>query len=125
MAPNEGIFGNGWYKTIDQGTFMKFLAPLYWCASKEGKQEHFYKLLYPTWFDRFPVILNNHYDDNEPGGQVDPACQRWVENLQKRFLQNKMYWVGASDGKGYKTEEYADWESILTLTSDHQRRNRD
>ncbi|KAG6907525.1 hypothetical protein DXG01_008614 [Tephrocybe rancida] len=122
MAPNEGIFNEGWYETSEQGVFLTFVAPLYMRALKEGKLERFFELLYPIWFDRFPVVLNDHFDDDEPGGRVDPMRQGWVESLQKKFLRKKLLWVGPCQGKEWKSEEYADWESILTLTADHERR---
>ncbi|KAG5633805.1 hypothetical protein H0H81_005179 [Sphagnurus paluster] len=51
-------------ETDQQKLFMKSLAPIYKCAAQENKTDVFYKLLFPIWFDRFPIILNDGFDDD-------------------------------------------------------------
>ncbi|KAG6807390.1 hypothetical protein H0H92_007765, partial [Tricholoma furcatifolium] len=64
---NVGIFKEGWKETPEHSAFLKYLAPLYRHAHSEGRSNLFWELLFPVWFDRFPVILLDGFDDDEGG----------------------------------------------------------
>ncbi|KAG6917308.1 hypothetical protein DXG01_003149 [Tephrocybe rancida] len=80
--------------------------PLYMHALKAGKLEKFFELLYPIWFDCFPVVLNDRFDD-ELGGCVDPIRQGWVESLQEKRNSYLRYTAFSLYLKGHQ------WDVII------------
>lgn len=77
---NLGLFGDGWRATPAEDAFLKYIAPIYRRASQEGKKATFFELLWPVWFDRFPVILCG--EDFEGKG-IDSDHVEWAKGLQK------------------------------------------
>ncbi|KAG6835455.1 hypothetical protein H0H93_001323 [Arthromyces matolae] len=110
-----GIFRKGWYETPRNAVFLKFLAPIYRRASKEGKSALFFRLLFPLWFDRFPVVVQNRLD---PGGRLRAQGRE----VQKKFLRKKFFWSGLFHGKNFRSEVYDNWPGLLTVASDRERR---
>ncbi|KAG6819305.1 hypothetical protein H0H93_013168 [Arthromyces matolae] len=111
-----GVFIRGWYETAQNAAFLKYVAPIYRRASKEGKLALFYRLFYPVWFDRFPVVLRNVTGAN----RAALLAQR--RHLQKKFLRRKLFWSGLFYGKDFRSDVYRNWERLLTVTSDRERR---
>ncbi|KAG6916283.1 hypothetical protein DXG01_007524 [Tephrocybe rancida] len=119
-SQNVGLFVGGWRETHQNTQFLKYVAPIYRRACKEGKKEAFFELLFPVWFDRFPVILYDGIDDDEGG--VDPERIKWYMERQKKYLRTKMLWSGLFYGAEYEGPIYDDWECLLTLQADRERR---
>jgi len=47
---------------VGQTRYVSKIAPFFWQAKTEGKEEDFLTALYGHWFDRWPVKAEN-YDD--------------------------------------------------------------
>ncbi|KAG6825204.1 hypothetical protein H0H92_004406 [Tricholoma furcatifolium] len=118
---NVGIFKNGYKETPENSVFLKYVAPLYRRAHSEGRAELFWELLFPVWFDRFPVILLDGVDDDEGG--VNPDRVDFYKERQKKYLRTKMYWKGLFHGANFREPEYANWDGLLTLQADRIRRH--
>ncbi|RDB26878.1 hypothetical protein Hypma_005156 [Hypsizygus marmoreus] len=117
---NIGIFVNGFHTTADHDKFLKYVAPMYMRASKERKMDLFFELFFDAWFDRFPVILDDGFDDDEPDGAVDPHRVEWAKTVQKKNLQNVLCWFRSIFGK--KGRYYGDWMADLGIPSDRRHR---
>ncbi|RDB15830.1 hypothetical protein Hypma_003680 [Hypsizygus marmoreus] len=119
---NSGLFVDGIYTTKAHDSFLKYAGPRYMKASREKKIEEFFELFFPVWFDRFPITLDDGLDDDEPGG-VDKYRLEWAEGLQKKYLRQKMIWVGSIQCEGwYKCR---DWQEELNIADDRKRRRQE
>ncbi|KAG6895615.1 hypothetical protein C0992_000363 [Termitomyces sp. T32_za158] len=68
----------GWnLTTLEMEAFFKYVSPIHRRASSENQIDTFLELLKPVWFDRFPVILLDGFDDDQ--GAVDPDRQQFYE----------------------------------------------
>ncbi|KAG5634321.1 hypothetical protein H0H81_002403 [Sphagnurus paluster] len=63
-------------ETNRQKLFIKSLAPIYKRTAQENKTDVFYKLLFLIWFDQFPIILNDGFDD-------DALCIKWAQGRKE------------------------------------------
>ncbi|KAF8055892.1 hypothetical protein FPV67DRAFT_1679299 [Lyophyllum atratum] len=122
--PNVGIFGKkGLGATIPQDSFLRFLAPIFHRATKEKKVDIFFELLYPVWFDRYPVILLDGFDDIDGEEFVDPDRVEWATKLQSNLLRSKIYWNAWWQlGHSLTDPKYDAWEQLLTVKADRERR---
>ncbi|KAF8066721.1 hypothetical protein FPV67DRAFT_1670200 [Lyophyllum atratum] len=124
--PNLNLFATDRdaIRAPQQDAFLKYVAPIYRRACKERKKELFFNLLFPVWFDRFPVILLDNFDADEGRGEhyVNPERLKFHMEAQKKKVRQMFFFLGAFHGGASDSDEYKKWEDLLTVDADRARR---
>ncbi|KAF8065987.1 hypothetical protein FPV67DRAFT_1450217 [Lyophyllum atratum] len=128
MTPNPNVHlfatDRDAIRAPQQDVFLKYVAPIYGRACKERKKEVFFNLLFPLWFDRFPIILLDNFDVDEGRGEryVNPERLKFHMEAQKKTVRHMFYFLCAFHGGESDNDEYKNWEELLTVDADCARR---